>query len=160
MPLSRRDIGEAQTITLGLSPADAATTIMCDSAATPVHASSPVNAAPIGNAAAICDATAIDSTGIISSRAWRIGIVAAGLPIAASGPVIDPATDHTATIDGATPIDPATAVYPAPPIDGSAPVDAAPASHGRHQRTRIGGIGDDRFRLHDRGDGLRWLRYK
>jgi hypothetical protein len=131
---------------------------MCDSAAAPVDASSAVDAAPIGNAAAIGNATAVDSTGIISSPAWWIGIVAAGLAIAAGGSVIDPATDHAAAIDGAPPIDPATAVDPAPAIDGSTPVDAAPASHRRHQRTRIGGIDDDRVRLHHRRDSLRWLR--
>jgi hypothetical protein len=111
------------------------------------------------------DTAAIDrATTIIAGATRRIGIIAARLPIATVGDAsaaIDTAPiDGAASIDPTTTIDPATTVNPAPSIDGSTPVGAAPASDCRHQRTSNSGIGEDRFRLHDRGDGLRWLRYK
>ena len=152
-----RSIGRARAkCPVQLPPADASAAIVSHFAPTAsVDRSAAVNATAPDR-----DTAAIDTTAIVPSCAWRIGIVAAGLPIAASRPIIYPATNHTSPIDGAASIDPAAAVNTPSSIDGSTPVNASPASDCRHQRIRFGGIGDGRMRLHDRGDGLRWLRNK
>jgi hypothetical protein len=145
-----------------LPPTAASATIMCHSfSAAPIDRSPAVNAtSPVGDTTAIDHATAIDST-IVTSCAWRIGRVSTRLPIAAiisaGGAVPQPATNHTPSIDRAASIDPATAVDATPSVYGSTPVGAAPASDCRHQRIPDSGTGDDRMRLPDRADGLRWL---
>src|SRR3954469_6144041 len=156
MPLTRRGMGQGQGYLSQLSPAAAAATIVSHSAATPVDTSSTVNASSAVNATSIGDAAAIDAATIVPRSAGRIGIIAAGLPIAAtaSRPVIYPATNHT------SPIDRSAAVNSAPSIGGSAPISAAPASDRRHERTRVGGIDDRRRGVHDLTDSLQWWRNK
>src|SRR4029079_15911783 len=73
----------------------------------------------------------------------------------------DTAAIDTAAID-ATTIDPTTAVHPASvdapaSVHGSTPV-SAPASDCGDQRIRAKPMRKHQMRLHDRGDGLGWLR--